>query len=102
MEENENNNESELNENNENDDNDLNDNKNNSEEEKEKEKELIKENKNIKDDNNKESKLSVTPPKIEKYSKKLISSNSNYIKVLSTNKKKELEKSKEKKKIIKN
>ena len=65
---------------------------------KEKEKELIKENKNIKDDNNKESKLSVTPPKIEKYSKKLISSNSNYIKVLSTNKKKELEKSKEKNK----
>ena len=54
---------------------------------------------NIKDDNiiiNKEHKLTITPQKIDKYNKKLISSNSNYIRVLSSNKKRDNDKDKEK------
>ena len=57
-------------------------------------KEMKNNNKDIKDDNNinKEHKLTITPPKIDKYNKKLINSNSNYMNVLSSNKKKDNEK----------
>ena len=55
-------------------------------------------NKDIKDDNiiNKEHKLTITPPKMDNYSKKLINHNSNYINVLSSNKKREREREREK------
>ena len=69
-------------------------------------KDIKDKNKEIKDNNNnnfnKENKLSITPPKIDKYSKKLINNNSNYINVLSSNKKKEKEKEKSKEKISPN
>ena len=63
-------------------------------------KDIKDKNKEIKDNINinKENKLSITPPKIDKYSKKLINSNSNYINVLSSHKKKEKEKEREREK----
>ena len=42
------------------------------------------------------NKLTITPPKIGKYSKKLINNNSNYLNILSSNKKREREREKEK------
>ena len=64
-----------------------------------KENKVYKENKIIKEKtDSKEKKLTITPPKIEKYSKKLISNNSNYLNILSSNKKKERERERNKEK----